>query len=371
MAWSITLGRVYGTAVRIHLTFLLLLLFIWLSSYRLGGAEQAWNGVVYISLLFACVLLHEFGHIFAARRYGIRTPEVTLWPFGGVASLERIPEKPGEELVVALAGPAVNVVIALLLFVVLGAQPEAATLARIEDPTSNLLTRLASANLFLVAFNLLPAFPMDGGRVLRALLAYRMGAARATAIAARIGQGFAFLLAFLGLFSNPMLIVIALFIFMAASQEAAGMQMRALSQGLRAEHGMVRAFVSLPPGATVGDAVDALIATTQKEFPVVDGAGMLRGVLTRDAIIKALRETGPPVPVIDVMHRDVPTMPAWARLDDAFRLMSEAGAPAVAVTGDDGRLVGLVTPENVGEMLMVEAARPGFSFGRRKVAGAA
>jgi Zn-dependent protease len=151
--------------------------------------DAAIEGVVFIVLIFACVLAHEFGHIFAARRYGIGTPEVTLWPIGGVASLERIPEKPSEELVVALAGPAVNVVIAAVLLLFLGLSLDGAAMTELENPRASLLARVAAANIFLVVFNLIPAFPMDGGRVLRALLAMRMGRAEATRVAARIGQG--------------------------------------------------------------------------------------------------------------------------------------------------------------------------------------
>src|SRR3954469_21552947 len=220
MLWSIPIARIAGTVVRVHVTFLLFLVWIAGTHWRLGGQAAALDGVLFIVLLFACVVAHEFGHIFAARRYGIRTPEVTLWPIGGVASLERLPDKPSEELVVALAGPAVNVAIAAALMLVMGTGPDDAALRAFESPRAGLVPRLAAANIFLVVFNLIPAFPMDGGRVLRALLAMRLGRAEATRIAARIGQGAAFLFALAGLFANPMLIVIGLFIYLAATAEA-------------------------------------------------------------------------------------------------------------------------------------------------------
>jgi Zn-dependent protease/CBS domain-containing protein len=364
MPWSITLGRIAGTAVRIHVTFLILLAFIGLNHYRVGGAAAAIDGVLFITLIFGCVLLHEFGHILAARRYGVRTPDVTLWPFGGVASLERMPDKPSQELVVALAGPAVNVVIAAVLILILGATVDPQDLARLEDPSANLLARLASVNIVLVVFNMIPAFPMDGGRVLRALLAMKMGMARATALAASIGQALAFVFAFLGLFVNPMLIVIAVFVFMAASAEAQGEQIKALARGLRAQDAMVRSFESLPVSASVGEAVDALIGTSQREFPVLDASGRMVGLVTREDMIRALRTGGPEANVSESMRRDVPEAAAWSRLDEAFQKMQTTGAPAVAVTDAQGRLIGLVTPENIGEMLMVEAARPGFRFRR-------
>src|SRR3954466_7118218 len=190
MEWSVHIGTVRGTVIRLHLTFLLFLGWIGVSHYAQGGVKAALSGIVFIVLLFVCVLLHELGHVFAARRYGVQTPDVTLLPIGGVAQLERIPEKPSEELVVALAGPAVNVVIAALLFLALGGMPSAESM-EVDNPRISLLARLASVNVFLVLFNLIPAFPMDGGRALRALLATRMGYGRATQIAASIGQAVA------------------------------------------------------------------------------------------------------------------------------------------------------------------------------------
>src|SRR5215216_6750548 len=161
MLWSIPIARIAGTVVRVHVTFLLFIVWIGGAYWRQGGREAAYEGVLFLLLLFACVLAHEFGHIFAARRYGIRTPEVTLWPIGGVASLERIPDKPREELVVALAGPAVNVVIAAVLILWLGLSLDGAAMTELENPRASLLARVAAANIFLVVFNLIPAFPMD------------------------------------------------------------------------------------------------------------------------------------------------------------------------------------------------------------------
>jgi Zn-dependent protease len=217
MGWSIRLFNVAGTAVRIHLTFFLLLAWIAAIHWSRGGLEAAIDGVVFIALLFLCVVLHEFGHVFAARAYGIRTSDVTLLPIGGVASLERMPEKPGQEIVVALAGPAVNLVIAVALAIGLGASFNLDQIAQLEEARTSLIGRIAAANVALCVFNLIPAFPMDGGRVLRALLAIRMGYTRATRTAATIGQGLAFVFALLGLLGNPMLILIAVFIFLAAS----------------------------------------------------------------------------------------------------------------------------------------------------------
>ncbi|MBX9701274.1 MAG: site-2 protease family protein, partial [Acetobacteraceae bacterium] len=218
MTWSFPIGTVQGTVIRIHLTFLLLLLWIGGTGFAQGGAPEAITSVVFVCLLFLCVLLHEFGHVFAARRYGVRTPDITLLPIGGVAQMERIPEKPSEELVVALAGPAVNVVIAALLFLALGGVPSMQAAAELHSPGHGILERLAWVNVTLVVFNLIPAFPMDGGRVLRAFLAMRLGHVRATQRAATIGQVVAFGFGILGLFGgNPLLVFIALFVYLGAA----------------------------------------------------------------------------------------------------------------------------------------------------------
>jgi Zn-dependent protease/CBS domain-containing protein len=359
MLWSLTVARVAGTAVRIHVTFLLFLVWIWYAYYRQGGAPAAWEGVIFVSLLFFCVLLHEFGHVLAARYFGIKTPDITLWPFGGIASLERIPEKPSQEFAVAIAGPLVNVVIAAGLILYLGTTSmDVQTLAKIEDPAASMAVKLAGANIFLVLFNLIPAFPMDGGRVLRALLATRFSFGRATEIAAMVGQGFAVVFGILGIFTNPMLIVIAVFVFLAASAEAGHAQLRDVSRGALVSDAMITKFHALTTQSTVDEAADALIRTTQKEFPIVDGAGKLRGVLTRDAMIKALKEKGPSCPVLEATEAAIPTVSARATLESAIKLLQESRAPAIGATDGSDRLIGLLTAENLGEMMMVRAARP-------------
>jgi stage IV sporulation protein FB len=259
--------------------------------------------------------------------------------------------------VVALAGPAVNVVIAGVLYLALGGFAPAAAV-EVHNPGVDLLARLASVNVFLVLFNLIPAFPMDGGRVLRALLARRMGYARATQVAASIGQGLAFVFGLLGLFGNPLLIFIALFVYLAATSEANAVQMREASRGIIVDDAMITHFETLRAESFVDDAVDCLIRTTQHEFPVVDGSGRLLGVLTRDEMIKALKERGPGARVADAMRTDIPLVQHRQGLDQALRLMQEKRLPAVGVADQQGRLVGFVTPENVGELMMVQAARP-------------
>jgi Zn-dependent protease/CBS domain-containing protein len=358
MPWSLNIGSIAGTAVRIHVTFLLFLVWIFAASYFSGGAQAAWNGLLFIILLFVCVLAHEFGHIFTARAFGVATPDVTLLPIGGVARLERIPEKPHEEFLVAVAGPAVNVVIAVALVAVAGAQLDHQHLAVVESTRISMLDRLAAVNLFLAVFNMIPAFPMDGGRVLRAILATRMGFVRATEIAAAIGQGVAFALGFIGLFTNPMLIFIAIFVYLAASGEAHLVALRAMSRGVPVSAAMVTQFSTLAPDAQVDEAVETLLRTSQSEFPVVDGAGRPVGLLARNDLIRALKQLGPDARVSEAMTASIPTVEHRYCLEDAFRLLQEKSTPAVGVVDSSGRLVGLVTSETVGEMLMVHEALP-------------
>jgi stage IV sporulation protein FB len=357
MGWSIPVGTVKGTVVRIHFTFLLFLVWIAVSHYARGGRDAAVEGTIFVILLFLCVLLHEFGHVFAARRYGVQTPDITLLPIGGVARLERIPEEPSQELIIALAGPAVNVVIAAILFVALGGflPPESVD---VQNPGTSMLARLAMVNLFLVVFNMIPAFPMDGGRVLRALLAARYGYQRGTQIAATVGQVLAFGLGLLGLMGNPILVFIAIFVYLGAAGEAHAVQMRQASRGMLASDAMITRFESLRPGSTVEDAVQCLIHTTQHDFPIVDGAGMLRGVLTRDDMIRALRDQGPTTSVMEIMRGNIPVIHQRQPLEKALQLMQKSQMPAIGVTDSASRLVGLITPENVGEMMMVLAASP-------------
>jgi len=361
IGWSISLGRIAGTEVRIHLTFFLLIGWFAFAAGSRGGQAAAVDAIVFILAVFACVLAHEYGHVLMARHFGIGTRDITLLPIGGVASIERMPEKPGQELLIALAGPAVNVVIALLLFTVFGARldPEWAADA-VGDLKIDLVTRLALVNAMLVVFNMIPAFPMDGGRVLRALLSYRLDRARATRIAASIGQVAAFGLGFLGLFGNPLLLFIALFVFLAASHEAYAVELGEAAKGATTRKATITSFATLDTQATVQQAVDTLLATTQREFPITDGGGRLRGVLTRDGMIRALAATGPHTPVLDVMERDVVTINCRAPLSEAVTALQTSGRPLVGIVDDQSRVVGIITLENLAEYMMVDAASRGW-----------
>lgn len=361
MKWSIKIGRLLGIDVFIHVTFLLLLVFIGLVyGMSAGSLSAALTGVLFFVLLFLCVLLHEFGHALTARRYGIPTKDITLLPIGGVARLERMPEKPAQEFWVALAGPAVNVVIALLLAIWMRATGHLSADNPLAPQAGGLAGKLLTANLFLVLFNLLPAFPMDGGRVLRALLAMRMPYARATAIAAGIGQAMAMLFGLAGLFGQPMLLFIALFVWIGAAEEAASTEMKSTLHGFFVRDAMQTEFHVLSPRDTLGEAVRLLLSGSQHDFPVVEN-GRPVGLLLRSDLVTGLRERGDLALVDDVMLRDLESADPAEPLETAFQRVKPERGAAIPVL-EQGRLVGLLTAENVGEFVMVRSAvsmRPG------------
>lgn len=356
MRWSIDVARVAGITVRLHTTFLLLLAWIAVSHYLAGGWPAAVQGLAFIVAIFGSVLLHEFGHALAAKRYGIETPDITLLPIGGVARLERLPERPREELVVAIAGPAVNVIIVALLYLGLSLAGQRGMPSGFALIGGNFLAQLMVVNMWLVLFNLVPAFPMDGGRILRALLATRLGFARATEIAASIGQAFAFLFVFIGFFTNPLLIFIGLFVYMGAAGEASSAKLRDFAESVPVAAVMLTDVRALHRETPLADAVETLLRGTQREFPVVDGLRRVVGMLCREDVIKALRQHGPHVPVADVMQTDVPVVGRAEMLTRIFPRMQQGKHQAVSVVDPDGVLIGLLTRDNLAEVMMVHSA---------------
>jgi Zn-dependent protease len=356
VGWSWRIGRIAGIDVYIHATFALLLLWVGIVSYLPHRQiNDALAGLVFILALFGVVVLHELGHALAARRYGIQTRDITLLPIGGVARLERMPDDPKQELVVALAGPAVNVVLAGILFGVLVAthQPISPP-EEVASFSGNLLSQLFMANVFLAVFNLLPAFPMDGGRVLRALLAMRLDYVKATRIAAQIGQFMAILFGLVGLLGNPLLLVIALFVWAGAAAEAGAVQFRAGLAGVPVERAMIRDFATLTPDDTLAAAARRVLDGFQHDFPVVaDGAVV--GVLPRDALLAGLTEAGPEGLVSRFMRTDFHTADPREMVEPVFQRLKEGGSPVVPIL-QNGTLVGLLTPDNIFELVTIREA---------------
>ncbi len=355
MRWSWRIGQLAGIGIYIHATFWLLILYILVANWAQGHSlAVALGGVAFVLTILGCIVLHEFGHALMARRFGIRTRDITLLPIGGLARLERMPEKPLEELWVALAGPAVNVVIAGVLFVFVKALGLPAHWTTFHWVGGSFLDNLMVVNVWLVLFNLVPAFPMDGGRVLRALLATRRDYTEATQLAARVGQGVAFLFGLVGLFTDPFLLFIALFVWMGAEQEAAMVQMRTSLGGIPVQRVMLTDFQTLKPDDTLDQAIQHLLAGWQQDFPVVFGDRVL-GVLTRADLMRSLAEHGSQYLVRDAMQREFQTADSHDMLEKALTLLPGSKCRSLPVE-HEGRLVGMLTMDNVGEFMMVQSA---------------
>jgi len=352
MRWSLRLGKIAGITVQVHLTFFLLIGVLFYLHFR---EEESWTaaarGVSLTLAVFGCIVLHELGHALTARRFGIATRDITLLPIGGVARLARMPEKPEQELLVAIAGPAVNVAIAAAIFVVLIALGRVPALSEVEAFGGGFLVELLLVNVFLTIFNLIPAFPMDGGRVLRAFLAMRLEYRRATRIASAVGQAFALLFALAAMFGNPMLLLIAIFVFLGARGEA---EMVGVQHGLRGRtvrDAMLTRFRALEADSTLSDAVAELLAGSQQDFPVVL-EGRLIGLLERNDLVKSIHEGEREASVRSILRGECPTAAAGDPLAAALERMRLLGRATLPVVEGE-RLVGLLTLENIGELLMV------------------
>ena len=358
MKWSFKIGTFAGIGVYVHVTFFLIIVFVLMQHWLRGeGAAAAVNGVFFTLAIFLCVVLHEYGHALAARKFGIRTKDITLLPIGGVARLERMPDKPLQELWVAVAGPLVNVAIAALLVVWLVTAEILVPMEQLSVTGGPFLERMLAVNVFLVLFNMIPAFPMDGGRVLRALLASRMDYNRATQISASLGQGIAFLFGLVGIFTNPMLVFVALFVWIGAEQEASLTQMRSALGGIPVARAMVTDFRVLAPGDTLDEAVRLVLSGSQHDFPVVDREQVV-GVLTRGDLLKALAQAGGSARVDSVMQREFHVVDAAEMLERAFAQLQECRCHTLPVIRH-GRLEGLLTMDNVGEFVAIQAALAG------------
>ena len=363
MSWSIRLGRLWGIDVYVHTTFLLLLGIILFLGYRASGnLAAAIQDTLFVVLIFGIIVLHEYGHALTARRFGVQTRDITLLPIGGVARLERIPENPVQELLIAVAGPAVNVVIAAICFVLIlvtgSGAPQAESADLLDAP---LLQRLLSVNVLLVLFNMLPAFPMDGGRVLRSLLAMNMNYVSATRLAATIGQGVALLMGFAGIFGiaglmdpNPMLIIVAFFVWIGAAQEAAGVVQRSTLGDLRVGHAMMSDFRGLRPEDSLETVGQLILAGFQQDFPVLVDSQVV-GVITRSDLLKSMAQAGRFVTVGEVMQKSFETARPDERLTDVLPRLQSCQCHAMPVVDGD-KLVGLISAENIGELIMLRNA---------------
>jgi Zn-dependent protease len=366
MKWSWRIGRIAGIDLYVHATFPLLFVWIAVTALRAGATVTSVLFTIGLTLaVFAIVVLHECGHALTARHFGIQTRDITLLPIGGIARLERMPREPRQELLIALAGPAVNLVLAALLYVALLALGGAGRLTEIATGVTRItpaavLAQLLAINIWLAVFNLIPAFPMDGGRALRALLAMRSrDYVKATAAAAQIGRAFALLFALLGIFviGNPTLALIAVFVWIAATTEAAAVQTSTALENVRLADLMITDVRTLAPDDPLERAARLTIEGFQQDFPVVEN-GALVGMLTRRDLVRGLTELGSNGTVRAVMQRDFPTANLGDTPEDALKRLSELRGTALPVVR--GReLVGVLTADNISEFLTLRAAQRG------------
>jgi len=361
MKTSLRIGSAFGIGIFLHWSFLLLVVgIVVFFVVQSGPTADAVTSISVIFGVFACVVLHELGHALAARRFDVPTRSITLYPIGGLARLERIPSDPMKEFWIAVAGPAVNVAIAIMLGSLVYATGRTMNPSVLMDPFMDPISTLAWLNVGLAVFNLLPAFPMDGGRVLRALLALRTDYAKATQTAANIGQGMAILFGLLGVLSfNPILLFIALFVYAGAQRESQQAMFRAFTHGATVRHAMMTRFATLKANDTLDDAVDALLAGSDHDFPVVEpdaeGHPRLTGILRRQTLIRALSTHDATDPVGPVAGEPCFSVGDDEMLEDVFTRMSQEQCSTVPVL-KNGDLVGLLTLENVGELVMVASA---------------
>lgn len=356
MKRSLKIGSVSGIGIFLHWTFLLLVAAIFAYFYIQGQSfGAAVSGMGLVLAVFFCVILHELGHALTAKRFGVPTRSITLYPIGGLARLERIPSEPMKEFWIAIGGPVVNIVIAVVLAGLLLVMGGTFGPGALEAPGQHLVASLMWINAVLAGFNLLPAFPMDGGRVLRSLLALRQDYAQATQTAANVGQAMAILFGLIGIvWFNPVLLFIALFVYVGAQQESKQAMYRAFTEGTPVRQAMVTRFATLAADDTLNDAVDELLAGTDHDFPVVEN-GQVVGLLRRKELIQSLSDHDRDTPVAEVADREFFTTEPGAPLDEVFQQMNAQSCSTVPVEQGD-QLVGLLTLENVGELIMVSSA---------------
>ncbi len=358
MKGVLNLGKLFNVNIEIHWTFIFILLWVLFLELKSGGTFQnAMMSIVFIMLLFVCVVFHEFGHILTARKFGVTAKKITLLPIGGVAAMETIPENPKQELLISLAGPAVNILIALVLSLFINTSfffdqdPGQVEEALSHVTPQNLLIYLFSANIALAIFNFIPAFPMDGGRVLRAILAMKTDRVTATNIASGIGQFIALVFVFVGILYNPFLIVIALFIFFGAYGENKMVRQLALLKGHKVHEAMLTNISVLKPDNTIEDAIELLLSGTEKNFVITQNT-KITGILYHKDIIRNSKNKS--LSIQDVMSKSFKHIDVRADLKEIFKLINTEKKDFFAVTDND-ILVGAIDLTNLSEFMLIQS----------------
>lgn len=354
MRWSLNIGKIFGINFRIHITFFLLLIFIFASVLSERGLNEALLAVLFICAVFACVVIHEIGHSLFAKRFGKNPKSITLLPIGGVASLEEMPEKPSQEILMAIVGPVINLIIAGVLYIIVGQWTGIGVPNLFPDSAKTFFANLIGINIVLAIFNLIPAFPMDGGRVLRGLLALKMEYLRATAVAVVTGQSISIFFIFFGLFYNWWLALIGIFLYIGAGSERQQAILHSLLNKVQVSQAMATEFRTLRPEAPLSEALEHFHHGCHQDFPVIGDFG-LEGILTRDRILASIHGKGVNVPVSEVMDREFTTVEPDSSLDEVYKTFSANRKSSVAVL-DNGRIIGIVCMDDISRYFMIKAA---------------
>ncbi len=350
MKWSFKIGSIFGIPLNVHITFVLLLILIYFVGASVIGAGGL-QGVIFVALVFASVVFHELSHSIVARHYGIKVEDITLLPIGGVARMADTPEKPIQEIVIAAAGPAASLFLAFLLWFIADIFGSGVTISDMSIQ-GGLLAELTAVNFILAIFNLLPAFPMDGGRILRGFMGLYLSPYQATKIAVGIGQALAIGMFFLGILSgNFFMILIALFVYLGAETEERQMGIMVALGGSKAQDAMISDLHILEPGQTVADAAIRFCKGFQSDFPVMDERRLI-GLVTREAIVDTLHQKGPDILLSEVMVRDFPVANEQTPLTEVLRKMQSTNSKAVPIL-NHGELKGLITLEQIGRYNML------------------
>ncbi len=357
MRWSFKLGKIFGIHFNIHATFFLLLFFIFFSALSKRGAADAMLAVLFICAVFACVLIHELSHSLIARRFGKEAKSITLLPIGGVATLEEMPEKPSQEIAMSIIGPFINLVIAGILYIFIGHWTGISAPNLYPDSARAFFAGLIGVNIILAIFNLIPAFPMDGGRVLRGILAFKMDYVRATSIAVFIGQAVAMFFIFYGIFFNWWLALIGIFLYMGAGSEKQHVMLRNVLQRIPTREVMATDFRSLRPDEPLSRSLEHVYHGCQQDFPVAGERG-IEGILTRMDIISAIHDKGVDIPVSEVMDRDFISVYPQTPLDEVYRELLSGHKTAASVL-EGKQLRGMISLDGISRYIMIQAALRG------------
>ena len=354
MKSSISIGRIFGINFRIHVTFFLLLFFVFTSVLNEQGLVGAVLATLFICAVFVCVMIHEIGHSLIARCFGKQARSITLLPIGGVAAMEEIPEKPAQEIAMSLVGPLINVVIAGILYLFVGQWTGIAAPNLYPASVLTFFAQLIGVNIMLAIFNLIPAFPMDGGRVLRGILAMKMDYVRATSVAVFIGQAVATVFIFFGIFFNWWLALIGVFLYMGAGSEKQYVRFRSFLHQVPVSQVMITDFRSLHPDEVLSGVLERFYHGSQEDFPVIGETG-LEGILTRDHILAGIRDKGLGVRVGDVMDRSFTSVDPDMPLDEVYKKLLSSRKTAVAVV-DKGEVKGMVCLNGISRYFLTKAA---------------